>query len=108
MVAPDSPAGKAGIQPDGPIKTSGNPGRDQQHASSDLIHPLPARYAIQRPLAKAATMRPMSLLDGERDLDALAEAMRAALDEPLIPASLRESCERLPWTFARHGLLEAP
>lgn len=50
----------------------------------------------------------LGLLDGERDLDALTEAMRAALDESLDPASIRAGCERLLWTFARNGLLETP
>lgn len=49
----------------------------------------------------------LTLLDGERDLDALATAMRVELDEALDPEAIREGCERLLWTFARNGLLEA-
>ncbi len=48
----------------------------------------------------------LGLLDGQRDLDALVTAMRARLDPSLDPASIRDGCERLLWTFARNGLLE--
>ncbi len=48
--------------------------------------------------------RLLRLLDGQRDLDELMQAMAAALPQ-LQAAELRMGCERLLWTFARNGLL---
>lgn len=49
-------------------------------------------------------VRLLGLLDGQHDLDALARAMAPSLPDAS-DAELRAGCERMLWTFARHGLL---
>ena len=48
--------------------------------------------------------RLLGLLDGQRELDALVEAMRESVPEADAD-TLRRGCEQLLWTFARNGLL---
>lgn len=50
--------------------------------------------------------RLLGLLDGQRELDDLLQAMRETVPEA-DAGELRAGCERLLWTFARNGLLSS-
>lgn len=75
--------------------------RAQLDAGADCLASV--RHTAVQP--DTVGLRLLGLLDGNRDLDALARAMADAFPAGEDPAMVRQSCEQLLWTFARNGLL---